>query len=227
MNESYSNENLQSLIKNRIAGIPFNSTLINSDFMNDILTHVNLIGLSSLSNESAKKSDSELEQYLQDLGVLSVISSSSFSTKNTFQTNSSSLITKTWQLANLMKRVSKQTPSNDNQRIKRYLAKYTINPALLAGCSHVVGSLEVKKMADLVLWKPEFFGIEPEMVIKGGQIVWSASSMSNMNIVTNRNSELCSMTGKSSSANSVLFISKVKFKLGFFPHNRNYLLNIS
>jgi urease len=209
MNESYSNENLQSLVKNRIAGIPFNSTLINSDFMNDILTHVNLIGISSLSNESGKKGDTELEQYLQDLGVLSVISSSSFSTKYTNQANSSNLITKTWQLANQMKRVSKQTPANDNQRIKRYLAKYTINPALLAGCSHVVGSLEVKKMADLVLWKPEFFGIKPEMVIKGGQIVWSASSMSNLSLMSNRNSQMCSMSGKSSCANSILFISKV------------------
>lgn len=103
-----------------------------------------------------------------------------------------------------MKKQSKQQHgiNNDNQRIKRYLAKYTINPALLAGCSHVVGSIEVKKMADLVLWKPEFFGVVPEIVIKGGQIVWS------------RSSQLSSMTGKSATANSILFISKAAFEIG-------------
>jgi hypothetical protein len=190
MNESYNNENLQSLIKNRIAGIPFNSTLFNSDYLNDILTHVNLIGVSALNEE--KKADIELEQYLHDLGVISVISSSSFSPQNSNQVNiniilsslnlnfmrihffkstNSNFITKTWQLANKMKRFAKQSQQNhndnDNQRVKRYLAKYTINPALLTGCSHVVGSLEVKKMADLVLWRPEFFGTRPEMIIKG------------------------------------------------------------
>jgi urease len=208
MNESYSNDNLQSLVKNRIAGIPFNSTLLNSDFLNDILTHVNLIGLSSLSTEQAtKKSDIELEQYLHDLGVISVLTSSSFSANKS--TSSSSLVTKTWQLANQMKKLSKQVPANDNQRIKRYLAKYTINPALLVGSSHVIGSVEVKKMADLILWKPEFFGTRPEMVIKGGQVVWSASS-SPSSVNSNRNSQLCSMAGKSSCANSILFTSKVR-----------------
>jgi urease alpha subunit len=98
---------------------------------------------------------------------------------------------------------------NDNERIKRYVAKYTMNPAILAGCSHAIGSLEPSKMADLVLWRPEFFGSRPEMVIKGGQLVYS-----------NENSSLFGSYGKSPCANSVLFISKVKRKYNIM---REYL----
>ena len=66
-----------------------------------------------------------------------------------------------------MKKMNSTSLDNDNKRIKKYLAKYTINPALLAGCSHAVGSIEPNKMADLVIWRPEFFGVKPEIVIKG------------------------------------------------------------
>lgn len=62
---------------------------------------------------------------------------------------------------------SKLNTRNDNQRIKQYLAKYTINPAVLTGCSHAVGSIEPNKMADLILWRPAFFGVRPEYVMKG------------------------------------------------------------
>jgi urease alpha subunit len=62
--------------------------------------------------------------------------------------------------------------TNDNDRVKRYLAKYTINPAIITGCSHAVGSIEPNKMADLVIWRPEFFGTKPEMVIKGKTLVY-------------------------------------------------------
>ena len=83
------------------------------------------------------------------------------------------LIIKTWQLASKMKiysesiRRSDTLPKNDNKRVKQYLAKYTINPAILTGCSHAIGSIEPNKMADLVFWRPEFFGAKPEMIIKG------------------------------------------------------------
>ena len=98
----------------------------------------------------------------------------------------------------------------DNFRVKRYLAKYTINPAIFNGVSHAIGSVEPLKMADLVMWKPEFFGVRPEIVIKGGQIVWSQHGCTNQ-----ISSEPVKMRkqfgnfGKSPCANSVVFISKV------------------
>lgn len=102
-----------------------------------------------------------------------------------------------------MKNMEKIESKNDNQRVKRYLAKYTINPAVFSGCSHAIGSIEVNKMADLVLWKPEFFGTRPEVVIKGGQIV-----SSELNSIE-RSNQVLGMCGKSPCANSVVFISKV------------------
>lgn len=84
-NESYNNESLQSLVKNRVAGIPFSSSLISSDYLNDILTHVNLIGLSSTSEDSGKKLDLDIEQYLHDLGVISIINSASLLAKQGVQ----------------------------------------------------------------------------------------------------------------------------------------------
>lgn len=113
------------------------------------------------------------------------------------------MINKTWQVASFMKKMEKTNTRNDNQRVKRYLAKYTINPAVFSGCSHAIGSIEVNKMADLVLWRPEFFGTRPEIVIKGGQIVASESNS------LERNSQVLGVCGKSPCANSVVFISKV------------------
>ena len=112
------------------------------------------------------------------------------------------------------KQLKSNESANDNQRVKRYLAKYTINPAIVAGCSHAIGSIEPNKMADLVLWRPEFFGIRPELVIKGGQIVWSASSASALSLTPSSHSQLYGSFGKSPSANSVLFISKASFEVG-------------
>jgi urease alpha subunit len=213
MNESYDSTDLQSIIKNRVAAVPLNKNRFESSFtLNEILTHSNLITISSLENSI------KTEEYLHDLGIVSVVTSSSFSSSND-QTTSSNLVRKTWQLACRMKNKNKENilSSNDNQRIKRYIAKYTINPAVLTGCSHAVGSIEPNKMADLVLWRPEFFGSKPEIVIKGGQIVWSAQSLSNNSINSNKNSQMFGTFGKSPCANSVLFISKVIiFLIKFF-----------
>ena len=74
--------------------------------------------------------------------------------------------------------------ANDNVRIKRYLSKYTINPALAHGMGHLIGSIETGKLADLVLWRPAFFGAKPEMVIKGGVIAWSQMGDPNASIPT-------------------------------------------
>jgi len=93
------------------------------------------------------------------------------------------VITRTWQTADKMKRQlgplaqdaasSHPDGPDDNQRILRYLAKYTINPAIAHGMSHLVGSIAPGKLADLVLWKPSSFGAKPEMVVKGGTIAWA------------------------------------------------------
>jgi urease alpha subunit len=123
MNESYDSTDLQSIIKNRVAAIPLNKNRFESSFtLNEILTHSNLITISSLENSI------KTEEYLHDLGVVSVVTSSSFSSSND-QTASSNLIRKTWQLACRVKNKNKENnvlSSNDNQRIKRYIAKYTI-----------------------------------------------------------------------------------------------------
>src|SRR5581483_10781958 len=73
---------------------------------------------------------------------------------------------------------------NDNYRVKRYVAKYTINPAITHGIAHQVGSIEPGKLADLVLWRPAFFGVKPEMIVKGGFIAWSLMGDANASIPT-------------------------------------------
>ena len=99
------------------------------------------------------------------------------------------VICRTWQTAHKMKSqrgllAEDKAGGTDNFRAKRYIAKYTINPAIAHGISHAVGSIEVGKMADLVLWKPSFFGIKPEIVIKGGMIAWSQMGDANASIPT-------------------------------------------
>jgi urease subunit alpha len=98
------------------------------------------------------------------------------------------VITRTWQTAHKMREQRGRLPSergnNDNNRIRRYVAKYTINPAIAHGLSHDVGSVEVGKLADLVLWKPAFFGIRPELVLKGGFVAWAQMGDANASIPT-------------------------------------------
>ena len=112
------------------------------------------------------------EGVLHDLGVLSIMGSDAMAMGHMGE-----MITRTWQTASIMKAkfgpLKEEQGDNDNFRVKRYIAKYTINPAITHGISYVVGSIEVGKLADLVLWKPEFFGVKPDMVVKGGVIVTS------------------------------------------------------
>jgi urease subunit alpha len=115
------------------------------------------------------------EDILHDLGALSMMSSDSQAMGRVGE-----VIIRTWQTAHKMKvqrghllappGASEQAKANDNFRVKRYLAKYTINPAITHGISHLVGSIEVGKLADLVLWKPAFFGVKPSLILKGGMI---------------------------------------------------------
>jgi urease subunit alpha len=123
------------------------------------------------------------EDCLHDLGAISMISSDSQAMGRIGE-----VITRTWQTAHSMKqqrgRLPEETGDNDNFRIRRYIAKYTINPAIAHGFGHIVGSIEPGKLADLVLWKPAFFGIKPELVIKGGSIAWAQMGDPNASIPT-------------------------------------------
>jgi len=123
------------------------------------------------------------EDVLHDLGAISMMSSDSQAMGRVGE-----VICRTWQTASKMKQQRGPLPQdserNDNTRVKRYLAKYTINPAIAHGISRYVGSVEVGKMADLVLWKPAFFGVKPELIIKGGFIAGAAMGDPNASIPT-------------------------------------------
>jgi urease subunit alpha len=134
------------------------------------------------------------EDILHDLGALSIISSDSQAMGRVGE-----VITRTWQTAHKMRAQRGPLPSergpNDNNRIRRYVAKYTINPAIAHGMSHEIGSVEVGKWADLVLWRPAFFGIRPEIVIKGGFIAWAQMGDANASIPTPQPSFMRPMFG--------------------------------
>jgi urease subunit alpha len=123
------------------------------------------------------------EDILHDLGVFSMISSDSQAMGRVGE-----VVTRTWQTAHKMKlqrgALVGDSSRNDNTRVKRYIAKYTINPAITHGISHEVGSIEPGKLADLVLWKPSMFGVKPEMIVKGGFIAWSVMGDANASIPT-------------------------------------------
>src|SRR5699024_773235 len=106
---------------------------------------------------------------------------------------------------------------SDNNRIKRYVAKYTINPALAQGISHVVGSVETGKFADLVLWEPKFFGVKPFMILKGGQVVSSIMGDAGASIPTPQPELYRPMFGSHGSApesNSITFLSRAAIAAG-------------
>jgi urease subunit alpha len=151
------------------------------------------------------------EDILHDLGAISMMSSDSQAMGRIGE-----VITRTWQTADKMKQQRGRLPGengdNDNLRIKRYLSKYTINPALTHGISHLVGSVEIGKLADLVLWKPAFFGAKPEMVIKGGVIAWAQMGDPNASIPTPQPVFMRPMFGsfgKAAGPCSIAFVSQL------------------
>lgn len=156
------------------------------------------------------------EDILHDIGAISIISSDSQAMGRIGE-----VITRTWQTAHKMKvqrgPLAPNDTDNDNFRIKRYIAKYTINPAIANGFSQYVGSVEVGKLADLVLWSPAFFGAKPEMVIKGGEIAWANMGDPNASIPTPEPVIMRPMFGgfgKAGSANSIAFVSKAAYDKG-------------
>ncbi|KAI9336564.1 urease [Obelidium mucronatum] len=126
------------------------------------------------------------EGILHDLGAISIISSDSQAMGRVGE-----VVSRTWQNADKMKNVRGHLEADegepdlaDNFRVRRYVSKYTINPAVAHGISHLVGSMEVGKFADLVMYKPAFFGVKPEVVIKGGMIAWAMMGDANASIPT-------------------------------------------
>lgn len=155
------------------------------------------------------------EDILHDLGVFSMMSSDSQAMGRVAE-----VITRTWQTADKMKKQRGFLPEdteNDNNRVKRYVAKYTINPAITHGISQHVGSLEVGKLADIVLWKPAFFGVKPEMIIKGGMIIAARMGDPNASIPTPQPviyRYMFGAYGKALHKTCVTFVSKISLENG-------------
>ncbi|WP_438015439.1 urease subunit alpha [Sorangium sp. So ce315] len=150
------------------------------------------------------------EDILHDIGAISMMSSDSQAMGRVGE-----VVLRTWQTAHKMKRqrgkLPKDGPGNDNFRAKRYVAKYTINPAIAQGVSRHIGSVEVGKLADLVVWSPAFFGVKPDMVIKGGSIVMAPMGDPNAAIPTPQPVHYRPMFGaygRSAIESSVLFVSQ-------------------
>ena len=156
------------------------------------------------------------EDILHDMGVLSMLSSDSQAMGRIGE-----VVIRTWQTAHKMKVQRGPSPEdssrNDNYRTKRYVAKYTINPAITHGMAGEIGSIEPGKLADVVLWKPAFFGVKPEMVVKGGFIAWSAMGDPNASIPTPQPVMYRPMFGSfggATAATSITFLSQAALSAG-------------
>jgi len=156
------------------------------------------------------------EDILHDLGAFSMISSDSQAMGRIGE-----VIIRTWQTGHKMKVQRGALPQdgdrNDNHRAKRYIAKYTINPAITHGIANHVGSIEVGKLADLCLWRPAMFGVKPEIVMKGGMIAWAQMGDANASIPTPQPVHMRPMFasyGGARTATSLTFVSQAALKNG-------------
>ncbi|MGJ3190604.1 urease subunit alpha [Paenarthrobacter sp. FR1] len=162
------------------------------------------------------------EDVLHDLGIFAITSSDSQAMGRVGE-----VVTRTWQVADAMKRqrgvltdptgTAHGSAESDNFRLKRYVAKYTINPAIAQGMADVIGSVEEGKFADLVLWDPAFFGVKPELVIKGGQIAYALMGDSNASIPTPQPRTMRPMFatyGKALQQTSITFLSQAAIDAG-------------
>lgn len=156
------------------------------------------------------------EDILHDLGAFSMISSDSQAMGRVGE-----VITRTWQTAHKMKvqrgSLASDPATHDNFRAKRYIAKYTINPAITHGVAHEVGSVEIGKLADLVLWKPAFFGAKPSLIIKGGMIIAAPMGDPNASIPTPQPVHYRKMfggLGKACHATTMTFLSQAAYAAG-------------
>ena len=169
----------------------------------------------AFADSRIRKETIAAEDILHDLGAFSMIASDSQAMGRVGE-----VIIRTWQTAHKMKvqrGVLEAGADHDNARVKRYIAKYTINPAITHGISHEVGSIAPGKLADLVLWKPEFFGIKPAMIIKGGAIAAAPMGDPNASIPTPQPVHFRPMFGAYGGAvgmNSLLFVSATSLEHG-------------
>ncbi|MFC8937333.1 urease subunit alpha [Streptomyces griseoincarnatus] len=155
------------------------------------------------------------EDVLHDLGAISVISSDSQAMGRVGE-----VVMRTWQTAHVMKRRRGALSGDgraDNHRVRRYVAKYTINPAVAQGMAGEIGSVESGKLADLVLWEPKFFGVKPHLVLKGGQIAYAQMGDANASIPTPQPvlpRPMFGATGRAPAANSVNFVARTALDAG-------------
>lgn len=170
----------------------------------------------AFADSRIRKETIAAEDILHDMGVFSMISSDSQAMGRVGE-----VITRTWQTADKMRKqrgkLSEDKGIGDNFRVKRYIAKYTINPAITHGIADEVGSVEVGKLADLVIWDPAFFGVKPEMIIKGGMIAHSLMGDPNASIPTPQPvlyRPMFAALGKAKFATSITFLSKAAIELG-------------
>lgn len=170
----------------------------------------------AFADSRIRKETIAAEDILHDMGVFSMISSDSQAMGRVGE-----VITRTWQTADKMRKqrgkLLEDSGAGDNYRVRRYIAKYTINPAITHGIAEEVGSVEVGKLADLVIWDPAFFGVKPEMVIKGGMIAHSLMGDPNASIPTPQPvlyRPMFASFGKAKYATSITFMSKSAMERG-------------
>lgn len=168
----------------------------------------------AFADSRIRKQTIAAEDILHDMGVFSIMSSDTMAMGRIGE-----VVSRTWQTASKMKNqrgiMENDSEYNDNNRLRRYVAKYTINPAIAHGIGDYVGSIEIGKMADLVLWEPAFFGVKPKIVIKGGMINLSVMGESNGSIPTCQPEMLRRMfgaKGKAAARTTVAFVSKYAFE---------------
>lgn len=168
----------------------------------------------AFADSRIRKETIAAEDVLQDMGVFSMVSSDSQAMGRVGE-----VITRTWQVAHRMKEqrgnLDGDSENNDNNRIKRYIAKYTINPAITHGISDYVGSIDDGKLADLVLWEPAFFGVKPEVIIKGGLINAAVNGDANGSIPTSEPLKYRKMYGQygpNMAGTSMTFVSKTAYE---------------
>ncbi|MGO3726519.1 urease subunit alpha, partial [Staphylococcus carnosus] len=167
----------------------------------------------AFADSRIRKETIAAEDVLQDMGVFSMVSSDSQAMDRVGE-----VITRTWQVAHRMKEqrgyLDGDKEYNDNNRIKRYIAKYTINPAITHGISEYVGSIEEGKLADLVIWDPAFFGVKPEMILKAGMINTAVNGDANGSIPTSEPLKYRKMYGQyggNLTGTSITFVSNIAY----------------
>ena len=170
----------------------------------------------AFADSRIRKETIAAEDILHDLGVFSMISSDSQAMGRVGE-----VITRTWQTADKMRKqrgkLQEDSGVGDNFRVKRYIAKYTINPAITHGIAEEVGSIETGKLADLVIWDPAFFGVKPELIIKGGMIAHSLMGDPNASIPTPQPvlyRPMFASYGKAKFSTSITFMSKAAISQG-------------